>query len=291
MKKLIAHYSVFLFFLIIEGTLFSQSSASSQKENPDCWRWEKMMPEDMVAALNKVPVAYLVISPLEWHGEVMSFGTDPAIGTYIAERAWKKTGGVLIPTLYLGSETEYKEFSDGMIKSYWGLEVITREINPGSIYVSNYIVGLVLQDMLTQVERTGFKACVIVSGHGGYEYVDLIKGIEKQFADRPMKVIYSNLVEMSSPTDISFQDSGGHADFAEASILGSIDPQQVDKSLFGKSRKDQKIGLSEKNRGRIDYEKGKAAVDFRADRLAETVKQFLQNNNSEHASFRLQQDK
>jgi creatinine amidohydrolase/Fe(II)-dependent formamide hydrolase-like protein len=277
MKKLFVLLVVIPSFLFSEGILFSQSS-EIKPDNPLCWRWEKMMPEDMTEALKKVPVAYLVISPLEWHGEAMSFGTDPAIGTYIGERAWRETGGVLIPTIYLGSETEYKEFSGGTIKSYWGMEVITREINPGSIYISNYLVGMVLQEILTQIERTGFKACVIVSGHGGYEYVDVIKGIEKQFKDRPMKVIYSNLVQVTPKGDFSFKGSGGHADFAEASNLGGIDPQQVDKSLFGKSQRDQKIGLSEANTSKIDYAKGKASVDFRAYRIAETVKQFLKES-------------
>jgi creatinine amidohydrolase len=254
---------------------FSQTNTSDKAENPDCWRWEKMMPKDLKKALATVPVAYLVISPLEWHGEAMSFGTDPAIGTEVAELAWRKTGGVLIPTLYLGSETEYKDIVSGEIVSYWGMEWATKEINHGSIYVGNYIVDLVLQDMLKQIEREGFKACVLVSGHGGWEYVKVLSEYEKRYTDRPMKVFYRNLIEMKRPENLSFKGSGGHADFAEASNLGAVDSTQVDKSLFGKTAQDQKIGLSDKNVDKIDYEKGRAGINYRAERIALTINKFL----------------
>ena len=260
---------------------FSQIKKNDKEENPNCWRWEKMMPKDLKKALATVPVAYLVISPLEWHGEAMSFGTDPAIGTEVAEQAWRKTGGVLIPTLYLGSETEYKDILSGEIVSYWGLEWATKEINLGSIYVGNHVVDLVLQDMLKQIEREGFKACVLVSGHGGLEYVKVLSEYEKRYADRPMKVFYRNLEEVKRPENLSFKGSGGHADFAEASNLGAVDPTQVDKSLFGKTAQDQKIGLSDKNVDKIDYEKGRAGISFRAERIALTINKFLKSADSE----------
>jgi creatinine amidohydrolase len=260
---------------------FSQIKKNPKEENPNCWRWEKMMPKDLKIALSTVPVAYLVISPLEWHGEAMSFGTDPAIGTEVAEMAWRKTGGVLIPTLYLGSETEYKDIVSGEIVSYWGMEWATKEINHGSIYVGNHVVDLVHQDMLKQIEREGFKACVLVSGHGGWEYVKVLGEYEKRSADRPMKVFYRNLEEMKRPENLSFKGSGGHADFAEASNLGAVDPAQVDKSLFGKTAQDQKIGLYDKNVDKIDYEKGRAGINFRAERIALTVNKFLKSADIE----------
>lgn len=254
---------------------FSQTNNNGKTENPNCWRWEKLKPADLENAVKTLPVAYLVISPLEWHGEAMSFGTDPVIGTEIAEMAWKKTGGVIIPTLYLGSETEYKDWTSDGLTSFWGLEWTTKKKNTGSLYVSNYVVDLVLRDMLSFIEREGFKACVLVSGHGATEYSRILKEFEKRYADRPMKVFYSNLIMKTRPEGIDFPDSGGHADFAEASNLGAVDSTQVDKSIFGKSQRDQKIGLFDKNVGHIDYKKGRANINFRADRIAETVTQYI----------------
>jgi creatinine amidohydrolase len=204
-------------------------------QSPNCWRWEKLKPSDLEWAVKTLPVAYFVISPLEWHGEAMSFGTDPVIGTEIAELAWKKTGGVLIPTLYVGSETEYKDWTSTGLTSFWGMEWNTKEKNPGSLYVSNYVIELLVRDMLALIEREGFKACVIVSGHGATEYTRILRSLENLYEDRPMKVFYSKLVELQRPAEIDFPGSGGHADFEEASILGAVDSTLIDKSLFGKS--------------------------------------------------------
>lgn len=247
----------------------------SADQSPNCWRWEKLNPSELEQAVKTVPVAYLVISPLEWHGEALSFGTTPAIGTEIAELAWKKTGGVMIPTLYLGSETEYKDWTSTGLTSFWGMEWNTKEKNPGSLYVSNYLIELVLRDMLYMIEREGFKACVLVSGHGGTEYSRILKGLEDAYAERPMKVFYSNLIEMAEPENITFPGSGGHADFEEASILGAVDSTMIDKSLFGKSERDRKIGLSDKNVNKIDYAKGRAYINFRTERITATVNRYL----------------
>jgi creatinine amidohydrolase/Fe(II)-dependent formamide hydrolase-like protein len=272
MKKIIICGILSVWFLL-------SSTMNAQKMN--CWRWERLKPGDLETALKTVPVAYLVVSPLEWHGDALAFGTDPAIGTEIAEIAWRSTGGVLIPTLYIGSETEYKDWTSEGLTSYWGMEWVTKEHNPGSLYISNNTFELVVRDMLYSIERQGFKACVIVSGHGATEYVRILQEYEKRSADRPMKVIYSNLVVKDRPEELDFPGSGGHADFAEVSVLGAVDSSMIDLSLFGKSQRDQKIGLYEKNIPFIDYEKGRASIDFRAERIIETINQFMAAQNPE----------
>jgi len=221
----------------------------------------------------------MALGPLEWHGDAMAFGTDPAVGTEIAEIAWQSTGGVLIPTLYIGSETEYKDWTSEGLTSFWGMEWITREHNPGSLYISNNTFELIIRDMLYSIERQGFKVCVIVSGHGATELVEILKGFEERSANRPMKIIYSKLVGKDRPEEIEFPASGGHADFAEASVLGGVDSTMLDKNLFGKCERDQKIGLYEKNVDLINYSKGKASINFRAERIIETVNLFLKNQN------------
>jgi creatinine amidohydrolase/Fe(II)-dependent formamide hydrolase-like protein len=252
---------------------------NSQVNN--CWRYEKLKPGDLEKAIRTVPVAYMVVSPLEWHGDALAFGTDPAIGTEIADISWRATGGVLIPTLYIGSETEYKDWTSEGLTSYWGMEWVTKEHNPGSLYISNNTFEMVIRDMLYSIERQGFKACVVVSGHGATEYVRILHEFEKRSADRPMKVIYSDLVGKERPEETEFPGSGGHADFAEVSVLGAVDTSMINLNLFGKSQRDQKIGLYEKNVPLIDYKKGRASINFRAERIIETVNRFLASQNPE----------
>ncbi|MFC2126579.1 creatininase family protein, partial [Bacteroidota bacterium] len=244
--------------------------------SPNCWRWEQMMPDDLLEAIEKVPVCYLVVSPLEWHAEGMAFGTDPIIGTAIAEKAWRETGGVLIPTLYVGTETEYHAFTETGYTSYWGMEWNTREHNPGSLYISPITLELLMREMLSFIEEEEFKICVVVTGHGAIEHLRVLRELEQQFAERPMKVIFRNLMEKKRPADINFPGSGGHADFGEASVLGAVDLSMVDKSKFGKIERDRKCDIKSENVDKIDYVKGQKSIDFRANRIIETVKAELE---------------
>ena len=248
-----------------------------QKNPENCWRWEEMMPDDLLEAVDKVPVCYLVVSPLEWHAEAMSFGTDIIIGTAVAEQAWRETGGVLIPTIYVGTETEYHDFTETGYTSYWGMEWNTKEHNPGSLYISAITLELMMREMLSLIEEEGFKICVVVSGHGAIEHNRVLGELEQLSAGRPMKILYrNNLIQKMRPADISFPGSGGHADFAEASILGAIDPSMVDQSKFGKHERDLKCDIKAENVDKIDYSKGQKSIDFRADRIIETVKAELE---------------
>ncbi|HPG41950.1 MAG TPA: creatininase family protein [bacterium] len=260
-----------LFLLSCSGTAFPEQPQVSDK----CWRWELLKPADLQQALDTLPIVYMVVSPLEWHGDAMPFGTDPVIGAYIAESAWRKTGGVLIPTLYIGNETLYKDWTSQGLTDYWGLEWLTKEHNPGSLYLATLTFELVIREMLAGVEREGFKACVIVSGHAGVEYVRILEEFEQVSQQRPMKVIYSQLADINAPAGIDFPGDTGHADCSEFSILGAIDSTLVDKALFGKSSRDRKTGLDDKKADLIDYEKGQAYLDYRVERIVKTVERFL----------------
>jgi creatinine amidohydrolase/Fe(II)-dependent formamide hydrolase-like protein len=245
-------------------------------QTPRCWRWEQMNPGDLEQAIKTNPVVYLVLSPLEWHSEAMAFGCDPLQGTVIAEKAWRETGGVLIPTLYIGTETQYHDWTDKGLTDYWGMEWITKEHNPGSLYISALTLELVMREMLSFIEQDGFKVCVIVSGHEGTEHVKVLRDLEQRAKGHPMKIIYSQLVDMKVPQELEFPGDAGHAGFGEASVLGGIDSTLVDKNKFGKIQRDHVAGLFDKDTGKIDFEKGKKVTDFKARGLAEIVKSAMQ---------------
>jgi len=93
---------------VAEKDSFEEAGEVKTKEEVKTWRWEEMFPSDMREALEEMPIAWVLFSPLEWHGEAMSFGTDPMIGQHILDKAWKQVGGVRIPTVYVGVETDFK---------------------------------------------------------------------------------------------------------------------------------------------------------------------------------------
>lgn len=242
---------------------------------PKSWRYEHMKPADLDRALKTCPVAYLVVSPLEWHGEAMAFGCDPAIGAAIATKAWKRTGGVLIPTMYYGCETMFREWNGKGWTDHWGMEVQTKEHHPGSLYCTPQTLELMVKETLTAIEHQGFKVCALVSGHGGWEHVAVFKDLEKRWEGRRMKLVYSRRKGRRRPKALRFEGSGGHADFAEASILGAVDSSMVDKKKFGRIRRDRGIGLKAENARLIDFRKGKRVLEFSVDGLVRAVREAM----------------
>jgi creatinine amidohydrolase len=257
--------------LLLVGGLSAETSA------PPRWRFETMRPPDLAEALRTRPVAWLVLSPLEWHGEAIAFSADPLAGRAMAESAWAKVGGVLLPTLYIGAETEYKVWEEKGLVTYWGLEVITKEPNPGSLYVRPLTVELVLRDTLAALRREGFKLVVVVTGHGGYEHVQVLQEVcRRDWGDMKTLVWTGDTAgELPPGLRIEKKDDTGHADVFEASIVGGIEPALVDAAAFGVSPRDRKTGLLHENAGTIDFAKGRGILELSAAQLAAEVTKLL----------------
>ncbi len=260
--------------LLLSLPLITAAYATTQ---PPRWRFETMRPPQLAEALRTRPVAWLVLSPLEWHGEAIAFNADPLVGRAILEGAWEKVGGVLLPTLYIGSETEYKEWdTDKGLISRWGMELISREHNPGSLYVRHITLELVLVDYLKALQREGFKLCVVTSGHGGAEHIDVMEEVcRRDYGD--MKVLMARGWSEKLPDHLRFKkvEGASHANIVEASLVGGVDPTLVDREAFGKLERDRKTGLKSENVAEIDFEKGRGVIEFRAASLAKEVEKLI----------------
>ena len=68
-------------------------------------RIEYMRPDQILAEQKRNNIVYQVFAPLEWHSPSMPIGTDPLLGQEITRRAAKKTGGVIMPTCFMGCDS------------------------------------------------------------------------------------------------------------------------------------------------------------------------------------------
>ena len=258
-----------------------KKETSVKKKEIKTWRWEEMFPSDMREALEEMPVAWVVFSPLEWHGEAMTFGTDPVIGQHVLDKVWKRVGGVRIPTVYIGSETEFKYLEKG-VKSHWGLEVVTKELNHGSIYTRTLTLQLVLEDYLYFLKREGFKMAIVNSGHGGTEHVQMMREVCERFSDDNFKAVfdlYGMATRLSVPEEFEFKGNSGHAGIREFSFLGAVNPDMVDIDKFGVSEQDRKAGLKQEDRDKIDFEKAEKAIDFLVNGSVKKIQDMVDEMN------------
>jgi len=257
----------------------AKKETSAEAREVKTWRWEEMFPSDMREALEEMPVAWVLFSPLEWHGEAMSFGTDPMIGQHVLDKVWKQVGGVRIPTVYVGAESDYKYLKKG-IQSHWGLEVITEEHNYGSIYVRPVTLQLVLEDYLYFIKREGFKMAVVSTGHGGIEHLKVMREVCERYTDDSFKAVFGIRRKSAGkvPDELRFK-SRGHADFRELSFLGAVNPNMVDVDKFGVTEQDRKVKLLKENKDKIDFEKAEKLIEIRANGMAEVIQEMLDEMN------------
>src|SRR5512136_2909050 len=66
-------------------------------------RFERALPWQVREAIANVPLAYVPLGALEWHGEHAALGLDGIKAQTICEQAARRTGGVLFPVVQWGA--------------------------------------------------------------------------------------------------------------------------------------------------------------------------------------------
>ena len=192
-----------------------------------------MRPAEIVAERDRKSIVYLAIGPLEWHGPHLPYGTDPLDAYDLACKLAEKTGGVVMPTLFCGTE---RERSPEIVSSFGfddpSLYVVGMDI-PANVLPSMYfredIFGLIVREQLRLLVKFGYKLIVLLNGHGAENQKETVHRLAVEFsAETPSKVI-----------DIfgflSFEECGedaGHANRYETSLQMSIFPENVDVSVY-----------------------------------------------------------
>ena len=237
------------------------------------YRYEIMFPHQLREVLEKNPIVYLPVSPIEWHGEHLIFGTDPFRARRVLEIVWERLGGVMMPTLYVGT--------DGMIveegEEFWGMEMFAKEKIPGSVFVRKETFYNLLKDMLNFLERTGFKLCVLCTGHMARPQVEVVEKLEEEYRERSMEVISWHWGRVKYPEELVTKNPL-HAGVEESSEILSIDLSYVDLDRVGSMEVDRKVGLTKGNLENISEKLGESRFNFEAEEL---IKRILKCYNKE----------
>ncbi len=233
------------------------------------YRYESMFPHQLREILLKNPIVYLPVSPLEWHGEHLVFGTDPFRAKMVLERVWEELGGVLMPTLYIG--TDGTKEKDGEI--FWGMEMFAEEKIPGSIFVSKETFYNLLKDMLFFLERTGFKICVLCTGHMAKEQIEVMERLEKEKNDENFKVISWHWGKVNYPKELMTPNSL-HAGVEESSEIMSIDISYVDLDRIGEKEVDRRVNLTKDSLKNINKKFGDERFKFEVDSLIKKILEY-----------------
>ncbi|HZS89120.1 MAG TPA: creatininase family protein [Chloroflexota bacterium] len=187
---------------------------------------ELMTPGEIVAARERCPVAYVPVSPLEWHGPHLPLGTDGLTAHYVAVAVARRTGGVVLPPLFVGTET-VRPHGDGAGRlGPLGFDAGERIVGmdfPGnsvrSLYYEESVFGIVVRETVRLLKAEPYRLIVLVNGHGAENHKRTLQRIAAEETAPPrVGVILPSPGSGSRPSNMD----PGHAERWETSMMMAI---------------------------------------------------------------------
>jgi len=195
--------------------------------------FELLRPHEILAEKKKISLVYLPIGPLEWHGPALPFGVDALIAEEIAHGSAAVTGGVVLPTLYVGTERERssalleaKGFEDSS-QYIVGMDVPRNSMK--SFYTKEDVFGVIVREYLNQLVIQDYRLIVIVNVHMAPGQVSTLKRLSVEFSNET-----NSMVLLCCPESLLDKNDNdlGHATRRETSLQMYLRPESVDLSQF-----------------------------------------------------------
>jgi len=179
--------------------------------------WELLTANQHTLAKNQYDVAVLPIGATEAHNRHLPEGMDllhtTAVARRACQRAWNQGGRViLLPGLPYGVDCNLMEF-------------------PLTIHVSQTTLDTMVRDIIVALRRHGIQKVVLLNGHGGNDFVPLIRQIQSDmdtfvFLCDWWKVGHDKYSEI-------FDNPDDHAGELETSVAMALFPQLVNLENAG----------------------------------------------------------
>ncbi len=186
-----------------------------------------LRPDEILPELARAPVAYLPLGLLEWHGPHLPFGVDSFNAEAVALRAAEQTGGLVMPTLYFGTERERTpEMLDnfGFAGEEWiiGMDFPANPLP--SLYAAEEYFALMLREHLRLIANFGFKIIVLLSGHGAENQLEVLKRLAAEFSATAGVQVITALAFTHNEEGIL---AVGHASRVETAVMLALQPESV----------------------------------------------------------------
>jgi len=208
-----------------------------------------LRPEQINYERKQRSIIYFPIGPLEWHGLHLPLGVDALNAENSALMAADRTGGLVLPTFYWGTERERPpEMLQwlGFEGDEWIIGMDFPANSLPSMYTREDIFGLLVREQLRLAAAMGFSLIVVVSGHAAENHLAVLDRISAEFnAESPSKVI----VVLPFVKNQDGVMEVGHASKIETSVMLALAKETV--ALDNLAQLDQPI--KNVDHGIIDY--------------------------------------
>lgn len=173
-------------------------------------QWELMLPAEFRAAQAALPVCFLPLGTVEWHGEHNALGLDSLKAHALCvNAALQAEGGVVHPPLYGGM--------GGLNKP------ATVVVEPEMAW-ENYLLRPWLEQLLYEFHRQGFRAIIMLTGHYGHNQQIVVRETAARMSER-LRIPVLGTPEYWLAHDAGYL--GDHAGIGETSLLWYLQPDLV----------------------------------------------------------------
>jgi creatinine amidohydrolase len=198
--------------------------------------YELMPPDEIVAAREQCPVAFVPIGPLEWHGPHLPLGTDGLHAHHIAVRVARIIGGVVLPPLFAGTETVRLPGNGPQQLGCLGLQEDERVVGmdfPGnpvqSLYYEEGAFAITVREVIRCITREPFRLIVLLNGHGAVNHVRTLRRLAVEETNAPQ--VYVEYYPAWTGPKPPFADPG-HAEKWETALLLALEEPHVKLSAL-----------------------------------------------------------
>lgn len=184
-----------------------------------------MIPAELLEGIRENGIAYIPIGSMEWHGPHMAMGMDTLNAYEVSLRASSKTGGVVLPPTYIGTETArdpeiLKKIGFSGNESIVGMDFPKNTVK--SFYWPQELFESIVRHQIEMLRDMRYRLIVLANGHGADNQIVILNRLAQEYSCQRFRVL---------PVFILFEDGGvgiGHAGLAETAIMLRICPQGVD---------------------------------------------------------------
>jgi creatinine amidohydrolase len=174
-------------------------------------QWERMLPHEFRRAFDALPVCFLPLGTVEWHGEHDALGLDSLKAHALCLRAADLAGGgVVHPPLYGG---------------VGGLDKPATIIIEPELAWDITLLRMWLERLCMEFHRLGFKAIVMLTGHYGHNQQITVRETAVRMSQR-LQIPVLGTPEYFLAQDVGYV--GDHAGVGETSLLMHLHPELVD---------------------------------------------------------------
>ncbi|MGM0619983.1 MAG: creatininase family protein [Bacteroidota bacterium] len=181
----------------------------------------------------KYEVAVLPWGATEPHNYHLPYGTDSLetarIAADAAQKAWDKGSKIMVlPVIPLG------------IQNMGQIEL------PFCLHTRLSTQQMILEDMLSALYNQGIRKFVLLNGHGGNDFKQIVRDLQPEFPDMLISIVeWFKLFPLAQ----HFEEEGDHANEMETSVIMQYFPELVrplEEAGDGKAKKFKLKSLQEK---------------------------------------------